>query len=786
MMMLHSWARTTPARWYRIPVTCLLALLPLLLVTGAAPAQKASQKKTTAKTQKTGKKVAPRKASTKGSPASPSVPPISASSHLADLVKAYRAKPTLQLRDRILSYAAARSKQSSGALGYLAVGLTSLERNELENAIKYLSAAAPGLPKLADYIAYWLATANLRAGRHADALQALRPVWSMSPASPVLGESAIIGAQVHLKNEMVDAALELLRKHASVLPQPAGDALLASTYESSGDRRAAALLWQKIYQQYPLSTEAEQAAVALRHLREVMGAEFPSPSRREMLARVDKLISLGKYSAARAELRELIGVLDNPERDVARVRLGAIDYHERKNVEALRYLKGLKVSAPEADAERLYYIAALSRRLNNDDDLEWAVRELDRHHEKSLWRLEALVVAGNRFLLVNDTDRYAKYYRAAHESFPGHPTAAYGHWKVAWLHYMQRRSDAAEHLREHLKVYGSSEKAGAALYFLGRLAENRKKLPAALAYFQELTTRFPNSYYTVLARDRMAENQAYPSLVPDPSVRKFLAEVKFPERDQWPSFEETPVIRHRLDRARLFWNGGLDDWAETELRYGAQKEGPAPLLAMELASAAVRRGAPDEGIRYIKRLVPGYLYMPFEAAPESFWRLAFPMPYRTHLELNASRNGLDPYQLAALIRQESEFNAKAVSRAKAYGLTQVLPSTGRFLSRRVGISGFHSSMLFNPEVNLKIGSYYLKSLLDQFNGQWEPTLASYNAGKSRADSWLQWGDFREPAEFIETIPFTETREYVQIVLRNADLYRRLYASNGTTVASSAR
>ena len=182
-------------------------------------------------------------------------------------------------------------------------------------------------------------------------------------------------------------------------------------------------------------------------------------------------------------------------------------------------------------------------------------------------------------------------------------------------------------------------------------------------------------------------------------------------------------------------------------------------------------------LRYVKRFATGYLTFPMEAAPEKFWKLAFPLPYRTALESNSRARGLDPYIVAALIRQESEFNPKAISRAKAYGLTQVLPSTGRQLSRRVGMPRFSPSMLFEPDINLKLGTYYLKSLLDKHEGKWEETLAAYNAGKSRSDEWSTWASYREPAEFIETVPFTETRNYIQIVLRNAYVYRRLY---GTT------
>ena len=150
------------------------------------------------------------------------------------------------------------------------------------------------------------------------------------------------------------------------------------------------------------------------------------------------------------------------------------------------------------------------------------------------------------------------------------------------------------------------------------------------------------------------------------------------------------------------------------------------------------------------------------------------MPYRTELESNARQHGLDPYLLAGLIRQESEFNPEAVSRANAYGLTQVRPGTGREFARREGIARFNSRQLFQPAVNLRIGSGILKSMLDRNSGKVEQTLAAYNAGPARAAEWLGWRDYREPAEFIESIPFTETRDYVQAVLRNADIYRRLY------------
>jgi len=104
----------------------------------------------------------------------------------------------------------------------------------------------------------------------------------------------------------------------------------------------------------------------------------------------------------------------------------------------------------------------------------------------------------------------------------------------------------------------------------------------------------------------------------------------------------------------------------------------------------------------------------------------------------------------------------------------VRPATGRQFARKAGVARFTNRVLFQPAANLKIGTSVLRSMLDQNGGRLEETLAAYNAGPNRLAEWLTWNHHREPAEFVEAIPFTETRDYVQAVLRNADIYRRLY------------
>jgi soluble lytic murein transglycosylase len=258
-------------------------------------------------------------------------------------------------------------------------------------------------------------------------------------------------------------------------------------------------------------------------------------------------------------------------------------------------------------------------------------------------------------------------------------------------------------------------------------------------------------------------------------VNEFLRGIDFPKRSRTLNFEPNATARTRIERARLLASAGLDEWAINELRYGAQNEDQPQVLAVELASMTAKTAGPDQAMRYIKRYAGNYLFMQVESAPAEFWKLAFPLPYRTDLERFAKVNGLDPFLVAALIRQESEFNPKAVSRMNARGLTQILPGTGRELSQKLKVRPYATASLFVPAVNLQLGTFYLKTIVDHLGGRWEAALAAYNAGPSRARAWSSWGEFREPAEFIETVPFAETRNYIQTVLRNADTYRRIYS-----------
>ncbi|WP_433965746.1 lytic transglycosylase domain-containing protein [Tunturiibacter gelidiferens] len=167
--------------------------------------------------------------------------------------------------------------------------------------------------------------------------------------------------------------------------------------------------------------------------------------------------------------------------------------------------------------------------------------------------------------------------------------------------------------------------------------------------------------------------------------------------------------------------------------------------------------------------------LPLDQVPTIYWKLLFPQPYWVDLTAYSQKNGLDPFLVASLIRQESEFNAGVVSHANAWGLMQLLPSVGKAAAKKQGIKHFDANMLLNPATNLQLGTLNLREVMDRFGGQAEYALAAYNAGDVPVRQWMAIGDYKDIAEFVESIPYTETREYVQAILRNREIYRALYS-----------
>jgi soluble lytic murein transglycosylase len=596
----------------------------------------------------------------------------------------------------------------------------------------------------------------------------LAPVRTTIAFTRVSGRAWLVEARARKTAEPA-AAVRLLRDHYAELPQPDGDVTLADCYQAAGDLASAVEFYRRTYDRYLSGDAANRAGAALVTLRDAMGAAFPQPLPQEVLSRADRLLDARRYGDAEEAYRSIEAAAAGPEREQAEVRAAAIRFYVGDAGKADEALRALHPSQPEAEAERLYYLVECARRLHNDDDMMAAVKTMGQLHGGSPWRLKALVSAANRFLLDNRAEEYVPLYRAAAEEFPSAPDAALYHWKVAFYEYLHDKGDAGALLREQISRYPGHSIAASAVYFLGRQAESGRDFPAARVYYEWLASARSNYYYGMLARACLGRAEVK-NARPSQAVQQLLAAAGLAAPQPLPA-EPTAATTVRIRRSRLLRSAGLADLADAELRFGARTDGQPALLALEMAEDAP---APFQAVHVLKMTVPEHLSLAMDQAPRKFWELLFPLPYRGDLVAAATRHGLDPFLVAGLIRQESEFNPAALSTARAYGLTQVLPSTGKRFARKEGISRFTPAVLLQPAANLRIGTSIIRSMLDINNGSVEQTLAAYNAGPNRVAEWMTWATYREPAEFVESIPFTETRDYVQAVMRNADMYRRLY------------
>jgi soluble lytic murein transglycosylase len=189
----------------------------------------------------------------------------------------------------------------------------------------------------------------------------------------------------------------------------------------------------------------------------------------------------------------------------------------------------------------------------------------------------------------------------------------------------------------------------------------------------------------------------------------------------------------------------------------------------------LRADLPLQAIRTLNTTLSSVAAHERLSLPPEFWTALFPQLYWDEVQAATQAARVDPMLVLGVIRQESAFNARAVSRSNARGLMQLLPSTGREVSQRLGLEAFRDDLLFDPWTNVRLGAQYLGRLNEAHRGNLILALASYNAGPGRVKRWLQELSRADWDEFIERLPFEETRLYVKSVLRNHGVYRRLYA-----------
>jgi soluble lytic murein transglycosylase len=663
--------------------------------------------------------------------------------------------------DGVTKYAHAHSGDAAAA-AYLAMGHAYLTDRRFADATASLRQARQASDVLSDYADFLAARADHEANNEAAAEALLHGFVEKYPTSVFDIEAPELEATVLLGLHDVAGAERVLTAavHSAAADRPGYQLARGQVTIAKGQTEEADRIFKELLLTHPLSPEAETAMERLT----ASGAEA-SLTAAELRTLADAYYDAGRFALAGEQYHALTRHASVPAQDRAGFAVAAAACDLK--------LKHLSTSEAEAlpdtndnnGARRAYLLMELARNRNDIAGQQKIVEQMETRFPESEWLAEALFSSGNMYMLSHDYSKAVGYYGYLAEHFPKNKNATAAHWRAGWLSYRQGLYGDAEHIfDDQIHLYPTATETVAALYWRARLYETQDHKPtAAAASYRAIVRAYQHYFYAQMARQRLAA-LGTTEPVADPDVDN----IKAPDV---PALDDSfPEDSEHLAKARLLANAGLNEYIPREI---AADPDSGTWSALAEAQLYASFGETYRALRALKRALPYAATASINAIPLVYWRILFPEPYWETIKAESAKNNLDPYLVASLIRQESEFNPAAVSYANAWGLMQLEPSVGRAMSREEGLTHFETFQLLDPETNIRLGTRYLRHTLDKFGGVKEYALAAYNAGDSRVVDWEAAGPYHGMDEFVESIPFTQTRDYVQAILRNIETYQAI-------------
>ena len=630
------------------------------------------------------------------------------------------------------------------ALVLLRAAVTAREAGDSDSARRRFEAAAGVLPAFSDWARLLAADAAARGG-DTSAVRRL-----LASTGPDMARDRGWRAQVRAFRAARDRA-GAARAAAAAQPVPAGEradagVTLGELRLQLSDTAGARAALRLAVDSFPGSWRSVDAARALGSLR-----GMPLEDRRRI-----GLVYMRHGNMPRA-LQNLDAWLEGrggtaDERNALRLEIGRALFRARDNRLAARRmlaLASLQVK-PEVAAEALLLAGRSQYRDGRESDARVTLeRAVERAGGSGAIAAEALFVLGDMAHDDGRLDSARELYRRARVADPasarGHEAAVrYG--ALAYL-----RGDMAAAAAAFTDTVASGERRQRLDYWAALSSVALGDSARAHALLRGIMNFNPLTYYGMRAAERLAAPAPRPPAGPT-------------DTELTATRVRTALLRYDLLRALE-----LNDASSYELDRVQREYRSHPEVVYALAEALHERG---EHLRAI--LIGRELERAAAERDARMLRIINPFPYRELIVREARRNGLDPYFVAALIRQESLFNPEAKSGAGAIGLMQVMPRTGKAVARQLGIRNFSAARLTDPGINVRIGTVILAEHLRTYGGRVPDVLVAYNAGAGRLSRWRSLPERREPELFVERIPYDETRDYVRIVQTNAYLYRSLY------------
>ena len=644
----------------------------------------------------------------------------------------------------------------------LLLGIILARQGRAEEAVGRLEAAAPD-PVLGDYALYNLAQAQRSAGRRDLAADALRRLEAQHPQSLFRDRAGREMPRDFLEAGQLADAEEATKRYLAAGPSTAGRGEIGLTlgeiFLRSGRADEAEEVFRRLWIELPASPESQRAQELL--------AAIPTarpPTADEQFQRASTLYQLGRFGPAIPELAPF-AVTGSPREAQARLMLGISAFNVRQYSQAVQWLEPLTESARPGPTEVLFWLGRSAGRAGDAEKFTTYLTLAADAKPKTRRSEEALYLLAQDAADNADIPKARAYLNRLLRDYPKGAWTDVALWLQGWLAYKRKEFSAAAASWGRLVAEESGSRWKVpALYWRGRALEAGKHASEAAQVYRTIIDTSANQYYY----RRRATERLTPLTKKAPAQPAPLVAQPLPTNGAKGLHAE----KARALRSLGLLDDAVEEWIEQVRSRPEERAGLA-----EACGVFLDLGRYDRAVWVGNRVLrPLFVQEGGQAPIPGFWQCSYPLGHIDLVRQNAAPRALDPYLVLALIREESAFAPQAVSRTGARGLMQLMQQTADLTAREHKLPPVTATALETPERNIQIGAAHLADLVRDFGGNLTLTLAAYNAGKQAVQRWVQRYGFADEVEFVEDIPYTETRNYVKRVLGNYDRYQTLYGT----------
>lgn len=650
-------------------------------------------------------------------------------------------------------------------------------------AMRYYEEALQELPELGDYILFSLSQIYLKQERVLKAAEALEELHRRYPDSPLKSQALYQVAEAYGQAGEDAKAIEAFELFLRLYPDHPKVAsalyLMGQTYLNRHETARAAELFRRVIWQYPQGSVAASAKTELEGLA-AKGITIPAFTPGEKLQQAKALYRAARYKEAVQAFQESLESTPDPKvREESHLYLGISLVQLRRWSESMKVFESLLKNHPagEVAGEALSWFGRAALRQGDPDRLQWVYETLKTDYPGRVERARALWYLASYYESKGEDQKAIQACSELIKVFPQDSQAQEAYWRIGWIHYKQGRiQEALKVFDELLERYANTAFRPQVLYWKAKLLERSGSPEGAQEVYARLCQEHARTYYCHRTKNHLEGHQiqwrvssGLPSMAMD--------QTRFSMGQDEQEFLIPPILANdqQYRKAKELALVGFLEEASREIGTVAGRYPNNQSVLLFLAGRLYALGAYDQSLRIIRLYFQETLEKGLPSMPDQFWNQAYPLGMMDRIVRLMGSERLNPYLVASIIREESMYDPKAISRAGAVGLMQVMPETGRWVAGQLGLKEFQPDQLFDQDLNIKLGAWYLAHLLEQFKGNLIFTIAAYNAGPEAVTEWIQRGDFQEMDEFIEQIPFSETRLYVKKVLRSYYEYLFIHA-----------